>query len=148
MFHEETPGAHSDAERPIVVGVDGSPCATRALEYAAHQAAHEGAVLVIVSVYALPATENEMFVSIGLLKDAAEAVVHEAVEHVAEIAPDVVTKGEHVLGAPGPILVAASEEASALVVGTRGHGQTVGLLIGSVSEYVLHHASCTTIVVR
>jgi nucleotide-binding universal stress UspA family protein len=34
------------------------------------------------------------------------------------------------------------------VTGTRGRGQIVGAVLGSVSEYVLHHAHCTTTIVR
>ena len=33
-------------------------------------------------------------------------------------------------------------------MGTRGHNQFAGFLVGSVSEYIFHHATCTTIVVR
>ncbi|WP_367183942.1 universal stress protein, partial [Ferrimicrobium sp.] len=35
-----------------------------------------------------------------------------------------------------------------LVVGASGHGSVVGALIGSVSEYCVHHATCPVVVVR
>ena len=41
---EDSMTPESSNERRIVVGVDGSPCATRALEFAAHEAAHCGAL--------------------------------------------------------------------------------------------------------
>jgi nucleotide-binding universal stress UspA family protein len=53
-----------------------------------------------------------------------------------------------VLDAPGPALARLSKGATALVVGTRGHSEVAGIFLGSVSQYVLHHAPCNTIVVR
>ena len=62
--------------------------------------------------------------------------------------PSLVVKGETVLDAPGPALARLSKGATALVVGTRGHSEIAGIFLGSVSQYVLHHAPCNTIVVR
>ena len=131
----------------IVVGVDGSPCAFRALEYAAYQAAITGSILQIVTVYYGPVGYGP-FTPVALDQEGAESVVKAAVDYVQGSHPDVVTKDEIVCGVAGPVLSEVSEGASALVVGTRGHGQIVGAVLGSVSEYVLHHAGCTTIIVR
>lgn len=141
-----TEGSHEEPR--IVVGVDGSACATRALEFAAAEAAQTGAVLLVVCVYGMPPSESTLTFPIGLLEDAAELVLHEALEHVGEVAPGVIAKGELVLGSPRDVLVEMSRTATALVVGTRGHGSLTGLLLGSVSDYVVHHAACTTTVVR
>ena len=43
-------------------------------------------------------------------------------------------------GHPAPALVEASKGADLLVVGSRGHGEFVGMLIGSVSEYCVTNA--------
>ena len=127
-------------ERRIVVGVEGSPCAFRALEYAANQAASAGSILQIVTVYTgLPGYGP--FTPVVLDRDGAESVVSAAIDEVHKSYPGVVTKGEIVHGETGPVLSDVSEGASALVVGTRGHGQIVGALLGSVSEYVVHHAA-------
>jgi nucleotide-binding universal stress UspA family protein len=146
--NEESPRVPSVDERQIVVGVDGSSCAIRALAYAARQAVYTDAVLFVVCAYGMIPVEDSLMIPIGLIKDEATRVVREALDLAGEIAPEVVTKGECVLGSPGVILVAASEHASGLVVGTRGHGHLRDMLLGSVSEYVLHHAPCTTTVVR
>jgi nucleotide-binding universal stress UspA family protein len=45
-------------------------------------------------------------------------------------------------------LVDRSQGAAALVVGTRGHNDFTGILLGSVSNHCVHHAACTVIVVR
>jgi nucleotide-binding universal stress UspA family protein len=46
------------------------------------------------------------------------------------------------------ILLRAAEGADLLVVGSRGHGAFAGMLLGSVSQHCVHHASCPVVVVR
>ena len=135
-------------ERIIVVGVDGSACATRAVEFAARQAAQNEASLLVVSAYQdMPAAAG--FLADGaLIHESAEAVVADAIAQAQDLEPSLVVKGETVLDAPGPALSRLSEGATALVVGTRGHSEIAGIFLGSVSQFVLHHAPCNTIVVR
>jgi nucleotide-binding universal stress UspA family protein len=78
----------------------------------------------------------------------AESVVREALDAVQKKHPTVLVKGETAYGVAGPVLSDISGGASALVVGTRGRGQIVGAVLGSTSEYVVHHAHCITTVVR
>ncbi len=148
MTHPREEKGTERGESRIVVGFDGSPCAILALEYAAHQAARTGALLHVVCAYDLLPAEDTVMLPMGLIEGSAAAAVAEALDRVDEIEPDVVTKGEHVFGAPGPVLVEIGEGARELVVGTRGRGHLRGMLLGSVSDYVAHHASCTTTVVR
>ncbi len=102
-------------------------------------------MLQVVTVYnGLPAYG----LTRGLDEAGAQSVANEALDAVEKKHPTVLTKGKIVYGVPGPVLADVSEGASELVVGTRGHGQIVGAVLGSVSEYVLHHAHCTTTVVR
>ena len=51
-------------------------------------------------------------------------------------------------GAPAPTLVERSKGAAILVVGSRGHGAFLGMLIGSVSQYCVTHARCPVLVLR
>ena len=139
------PQTQAPGEPLVVVGVDGSPCSLKALEYAGDQAALTGSILQVVTVFnGLPGYGF----TTGLDQEGAVSVVREALDAVEKKHPTVPTKGETVYGVPGPVLADVSEGASALVVGTRGHGQLVGHVLGSVSEYVLHHAHCITTIVR
>ncbi len=67
---------------------------------------------------------------------------------VHDLEPSVGTKGEQRHGFAGHVLVEISHGAALLVVGTRGRSELTDLLIGSVSEYCVHHASCPTVIVR
>lgn len=147
MSEGET-GTPKTGENWVVVGVDGSACATRALDFAVREAAHWGAVVHVVSVYRVLPSQGGVVVPMGLFEESAQAIVSGSFRRAVELEPDVVVKGEAVLGAPGPELVRMSEGATALVVGTRGRSQLAGILLGSVSEYAVHHGTCTTIVVR
>lgn len=44
--------------------------------------------------------------------------------------------------------IAEEKEAQVLVVGTRGNGALKRILVGSVADYIMHHAHCTVMVVR
>jgi nucleotide-binding universal stress UspA family protein len=135
-------------ELRIVVGVDGSESATRALEFAVQEAAIRGALLQIVSAYDLPPSAGWAAMPLEAFEESATANVRDALVRVHELDQSVVTKGEFHRGLAGRILVEASREASLLVVGSRGHGEVANLLIGSVSEYCVHHAACPVTVVH
>lgn len=68
-----------------------------------------------------------------------DALGPEATDHV-DLSP--------VCDLPGRALLAAGDGASMLVVGARGRGGFAGLILGSVSQKVLHHATCPVAVVH
>ena len=70
-------------------------------------------------------------------------IEHERAEH-----PDLVIDGRVVEGDPATVLESASDGAALLVVAQRGHGELVGLLLGSVSEHCVTHAHCPVLVYR
>jgi nucleotide-binding universal stress UspA family protein len=70
--------------------------------------------------------------------------------NLAETNTDGVTVTSQLLhGLAGSTLidVAARIDAPILVVGSVGHGAIVGALLGSVSQYCVHHATCPVVVV-
>ncbi|MEU1473904.1 universal stress protein [Streptomyces sp. NPDC005760] len=128
----------------VVVGVDGSPHAAAAVDVAFEEAALRGATLRALYVWHPPL--------LGVLdEDAAvrecRRVLSETVAGRTARYPEVELHHEVVLGHPVRVLTEASEHALGLVVGTRGHGGFTGMLLGSVSQGVLHHAHCPVITV-
>jgi nucleotide-binding universal stress UspA family protein len=138
-----------DGELRIVVGVDGSKCADHALQFAAHEAARWGALLQVIGAYEAPANSGWMIMPLAPFEVGAAASVSSALTTVHTLEPSVVVKGEHVHGFAGTVLVKASRGASLLVVGSRGRGEVASLVLGSVSEYCVHHAgSCPVTIVN
>jgi nucleotide-binding universal stress UspA family protein len=81
-------------------------------------------------------------------REAAEAVLDRAVHVARREGPDVVVNADLATGPAGDALVELSSRAHLLVVGHRGHGGFVSLLLGSVSQQVVHHVTCPVAVVR
>ena len=136
----------------IVVGVDGSPHGEAALEFAAEEAALRGARLRVVCAWEFPMVVAPMGVypaeSFEGLRDDVQALVQASVARVAEIQPLVACEGVTSEGQPAAVLLKEAEDADMIVVGSRGRGSVASLLLGSVSQEVVHHASCPVVVVR
>jgi nucleotide-binding universal stress UspA family protein len=139
----------------VVVGVDGSDTAAAAVTWAAGEAGLRHRPLHVVHAFVWP------MVSVPLggtrewpaLRDAADRVLAAAVRHAETAAPDVpvsgeVVSGEVVSGGAAEVLVAQSDGAELLVVGSRGLGGFTGLLLGSVGVQTAAHAACPVVVVR
>lgn len=138
----------------IVVGVDGSETAAAALDFAASEAALRGARLRVVCVWEvpiaaygdgmIPAVTPEMFDS---FQAAAQKVVDDAVASVSAEHPGLAYEGRCLEGLPAAVLLDQAQDASLVVVGNRGRGGVASLLLGSVSQQVVHHAPCPVVVV-
>jgi nucleotide-binding universal stress UspA family protein len=137
----------------VVVGVDGSDNAWHALDWAAREAKLRGAMLKIVCAFEDPAITTGLGSAFGMgsaatadpeaIKDAAQSVVDHAKARVGDVPVEVVAMADR----PGDVLCAECAGASLLVVGSRGHGALGSLLLGSVSNHVVHHATCPIVVV-
>ncbi|MBA2806900.1 universal stress protein [Streptomyces sp. KM273126] len=128
----------------FVVGVDGSPHSAAAVDVAFEEAALRGAVLRALYVWHPPrlGTLDEDAAVLECRRVLSETVAGRTATH-----PDVELHHEVVRGHPVKALTEASEHALGLVVGTRGRGGFTGMLLGSVSQGVLHHARCPVITV-
>jgi nucleotide-binding universal stress UspA family protein len=137
------------AERRIVVGVDGSPPAARALEWAVAEAQRGGGALRLVTAWVFPMALGYAFTTtVEEVRRAAQDVLDRAAAHVRDVAPGVAVDTECTEQLPAPALVAAAKGADLLVVGSRGRGGFEGLLLGSVSQYCARHATCVVVVVH
>jgi nucleotide-binding universal stress UspA family protein len=139
----------------IVVGVDGSECSKAALAFAAGEAALRGAHLIVVSAWEVPpavygggfapALDAEMLRGFS---EGAQAIVEAAVVSVKKAQPSVECDANAVEGQPADILLKEAAGATLIVVGNRGLGGFASLLLGSVSQQVVHHAACPVVIVR
>src|SRR6266545_4946214 len=130
--------------RPIVVGVDGSPPAERALVWAAEAAARHGAPLLIAHGGDLPDAAER---ALDDVHDYSREVLREAVATAVDVSGagtvDTVRRDEH----PAQLLLGLGDDALMVVVGTHGEGRIVGALLGSVAYRVAEHARCPVVVV-
>ncbi|HZT67067.1 MAG TPA: universal stress protein [Acidimicrobiales bacterium] len=137
-------------EKRIVVGVDGSEVSMRALEWAVGQCRLTGARLRAVTawqlpvVYGYPVPFPEGYDPAAEAERALAAAVGTALGSSPDIEVDRVV-GE---GPAAQLLIEQSKDADLLVVGSRGHGAFAGMLLGSVSEHCVRHATCPVLVVR
>ena len=139
----------ADPARRIVVGIDGSPSAERALDWAIGEAQRRAASLHLVAAWLYPMALGYAFTStVADVRQSAQDDIDRALAHIDEVAPGIAAGGETVEQQPAPALVAAAEGADLLVVGSRGRGGFQGLLLGSVSQYCTRHATCSVVVVR
>ena len=75
-----------------------------------------------------------------------ETQLEKAVGPVRDGHPDIAIQTVAIEGAPASLLVKASSGADLLAVGSRGHREVTGLLLGSVSEHCVVHAHCPVLV--
>jgi nucleotide-binding universal stress UspA family protein len=135
----------------IVVGVDGSPSATAAVEWAADDAARRGSRLRIVHVWE-PWSYDFPFKAAPHSQRSVpaywEGALAAAVEWVHGHAPEVQVSAALVTGAVSERLKSESEDADELILGSKGLGGFMGLVLGSVGRSVAGHATGPVIVVR
>jgi nucleotide-binding universal stress UspA family protein len=148
----------------VVVGIDGSAGAAEALRWAIAEARPRKARLRIVHAWTFGNTGMplggfaaaggfESGVSLGIdsvdLQRAAEVdLLERAIGEVAEGVEAVEVERQVVEGRAAQVLIGAAVGADLLVVGSRGHGGFVGLMLGSVTQQCVSHASCPVVVVH
>jgi nucleotide-binding universal stress UspA family protein len=129
---------------PIVVGVDGSQPADRALVWAADEAARHGAQLLIVHCGDVLTRRARVLADVP---DHSHEVLREAVATAIDASDacniSTLLRDEQ----PASVLVELTERARMLVLGTHGVSRMTGALLGSVAHWVAAHARCPVVVV-
>jgi nucleotide-binding universal stress UspA family protein len=136
----------SEVQR-VVVGVDGSEANRLALRRAALEAAAHGARLEIVHAWSFldqPGPEFDPHYGEPVVRERVTRFVDETLGAAPGVEVDVRIVNDH----PSAALVEASAGALTVVVGARGLGGFRGMVLGSVSQHVVHHAACAVLVVR
>ena len=134
--------------KTIVLALDGSEDAQRAVPMATELARQDGARLVVAHVEQdvagkgggpIPATEDEIQAEI---RKQAQQLSSDGIETSVEMR-------NVMLGGPARPIAEIAKEANAdlIVVGTRGHSAAAGVLLGSVTQRLLHTAPCPVLVV-
>jgi nucleotide-binding universal stress UspA family protein len=146
-------------DRPVLVGVDDSAGARAAVKCAAELAAEAEAPLIVATTYRpvssqiwtesgyydVPTEQSRTFdVAAG---QAAANLTVAAIRQAKELHPTLNAQSLVITGSPARELVRAADGCGLLVVGTRGHGDFAGLLLGSVSHGVIHSAPCPVVIV-
>ncbi|MFG6293955.1 MULTISPECIES: universal stress protein [Streptomyces] len=141
---------------PVVLGVDGSAAGKAAVRFAFQEASVQGADINAVHAWTTwnapmppPTDETEPYAyGPGMLAAEEERLLAETLAGMRTRYPDVRVERSTVHGPARSALIEASRTARLTVVGSRGRGGFAGLLLGSVSRAVLHHAHSPFAVVR
>ena len=131
----------------IVVGVDGSDASLDAIRWGLRQAELTGYELEAVTSWQFPSQYAEFAAEKIDWDEGAKTLLDDALAKVENEADVQITRTT-AQGHPAAVLTDASMNAELLVVGSRGHGGFVGMLLGSVSGHVSAHAHCPVVVVR
>jgi len=124
----------------VVVGVDGSQESLAALDWAARFAERFGHDLKVVVAWHHPTPHVQAMV-LPDLEAGANTIARSSQERVRASHPSLKVETVIAAGAPGKELVAASQGATLLVVGT-------SRTLGSVSSYCAHYAACPVVIIR
>ncbi|MEY8017618.1 universal stress protein [Mycobacterium servetii] len=148
VVRDEDPLMPHPAQAPVLVGVDGSPASELAVTIAFDEASRRGVDLQAlhawsdVQVYELPGMDW------ATVKEEAELSLAERLAGWQECYPDVTVHRLVECDRPARQLIEKAEGAQLVVVGSHGRGGLTGMLLGSVSNAVLHSVRMPVIVAR
>ncbi|HEU0249169.1 MAG TPA: universal stress protein [Solirubrobacteraceae bacterium] len=140
----------------ILVAIDGSEHAQRALSEAVDLAALAKAKLTVISVHQRPSTlmvGGPMVppVDFGELDLALQSEHAQLLDSALEEVPDDVSVTKVLAeGPPAPAILAQAQkdDSDLIIMGSRGRGGVASVLLGSVSHQVLQHSGVPVLVVH
>jgi nucleotide-binding universal stress UspA family protein len=142
--------AGTPERRPVVVGIDGSPESVTALRWSAEHARCHRLPLHVIHAWAASETEairvDELF-HVAERRDRDRRAIETLLDRTIDAGQRADVTLRLLDGNPVGVLLEAAEDASLLVVGSRGQGGISRLLLGSTSAACLQHAPCNVAVV-
>ncbi|MEU9585057.1 universal stress protein [Streptomyces werraensis] len=146
-----------DPQDPVLLATDGSPASNAAASFAFTEAGLRGAALTAMHVwntwseatpYEEPGDPLSVVVDLGRLELRHRRLLEDAMKPWMAAHPEVIVTPRLERGRVRQQLLEATRGAQLVVAGARGHGGVAGMLLGSVSQALLHHAECPVAVVR
>jgi nucleotide-binding universal stress UspA family protein len=140
----------------VLVAIDGSPFAEKALKYAVELSKKYGAKLIITHVvlrqfYAVTPSEAGVLATTVFVKEMeaeGQAIIDKAGAYAKAEGADYACKLLQGVAAEEILKLATSEKADLIVIGSRGLTEVRAFLLGSVSDKVSHHAKIPTLIVK
>ena len=136
----------------ILIGYDGSANGKKALEYGIDFAMHAGAEITVVTVFQkipdyLGSPQYDQIVA--RLTSEAQGIAEMGAEQARACGIEEV-RVEVIEGSPAECILSVAETrgCDCIVVGSRGRGEMAGLLLGSVSDRLAHHAKVPVLIVK
>lgn len=152
MTDATTPDHPAPADHPsqgrIVVGVDGSSRSVSALRRGAELAAALDKSLEAIITWDYPAMMDTYYTADWSFDEEAATRLATAVEEAFDGSPPDGLRQSVLQGPAAPLLIEKSRGAYMLVLGSRGHGGFLGLLLGSVASSCAAHAHCPVLIMH
>jgi nucleotide-binding universal stress UspA family protein len=154
ILPQRPPGTEMrDAVGRVLVGVDGTPLSAEVVEFAFAEAQRLGVGLTALHTWIQPVASGHdalvpLATDIEALQRENEAILSESLAAAMADHPDVDVRQVTMQTVAGAAIIEESMGARLVVIGSRGRGPVAGLLMGSTSQAVLHHAGCPVAVVH
>lgn len=137
-----------DSPRPVVVGIDGSEAAIGAAQWAAKEAVHQDVPLRLVHVVHVAGKSTESASAYPAEHDYAESSLRAACLAVEATGLPVKIDTAVVHGDVGSALMAESDSATMICVGSFGIGRMARTVLGSTAATLAEHARCPVAIIR